>query len=613
MTHIFKRLMAGLVIAASTVGQAHASVIDFTYNVSDVSPSFYGFGKKESYDVAIKICDADMAGAHIRSLKVAMPEKTSAFADCKGWLSSELKLDAGRNVPDVAVADGVMEDNMLTVVFDKEYVIPDNGIWVGYSFDINDVDKTSCSPVACVAGASEFGLWIHTSRSRRKWMDLGAAIECSSAMVVTCITDHGPTDVAVQLAEQYYAAREKDIFLPVTLINHGDDDLTEIGYSYKVGDVSGTGTAKVDPPIKSASKRGEAQIRLSPISATGNYPFELTVDSFNGKENRDPAKNSTSCLEVLPFLPENRPLVEEYTGLKCGNCPLGYVTMAQLNDRYGDNFVALAYHVPSYEPGCMTVLQDSQMPFKVSGYPAVTVNRDSEISFPVLEQAWDRSRRVPVPANLEVTMSYDDDTHRMVIVNTKTRFTKDYQGSRYRLSIALGANGLYNDSWKQRNYFKDADMEGDYWELFVGQPSYVSGLVFNDVAVHYKAPEGIEDSLPENIIAEEEYSHEYAIDMTEVRNINGEYFINEGASLYAVAILIDTETGLPVNSNKSEEVSYSLPDGAGVADFTRDAPEVVSSVWYDVCGNSITVPVAGVNVVVEKMSDGSFRRIKVLK
>lgn len=94
------------------------------------------------------------------------------------------------------------------------------------------------------------------------------------------------------------------------------------------------------------------------------------------------------------------------------------------------------------------------------------------------------------------------------------------------------ADNLFNDSWKQSNYFAGKEPEGiesELWDLFINGYSKVEGLTFNDVVVYYKDVKGIEGALPESIAVGETISYNYSVKMEDVVNLGGKQFMNPEA------------------------------------------------------------------------------------
>lgn len=212
------------------------------------------------------------------------------------------------------------------------------------------------------------------------------------------------------------------------------------------------------------------------------------------------------------------------------------------------------------------------------------------------------------------TLSNADKTEA-VMTSTLT-FAKDVENANYRLAFALVADGLKNDKWAQSNYYAgDDDDEGDgvdspLWDVFLTGGKTVKGLTFNDVVVYMKEVDGIEGSVPAAIKAGEAMKYEYRVPMADVKNLKGHCFINEGASVHAVAILLDAETGYAVNCNKSANLAYSNAE-SGIRSLDAADAEVVRTEFHNLQGVCIDKPAKGIYIRTEVLSDGTRRTSKV--
>lgn len=108
--------------------------------------------------------------------------------------------------------------------------------------------------------------------------------------------------------------------------------------------------------------------------------------------------------------------------------------------------------------------------------------------------------------------------------------------------------------WGQRNYYTKENYEGDYWDLFCGQPYVVYGIVFNDVVVSCTKPTGIIGSLPADISSQTEYLHSCTLSFDDatckytVAESYGESLVKNPEKLRVIAMLIDGDTGNVVNA-----------------------------------------------------------------
>lgn len=605
---------------ACTVLSAGATDIDFTYNTEGLEPKVYGFDKKESYDVAIKIDDPAYIGAKITGLTVDLPVGSDAIEEISGWLSTELTLADKVNAPDITSKGASVTDELLNVSFDTPYTITPDGVWVGYSFKITALGEEyhwPGYPIACIESTENLdkGLWVHASRSRLKWTNLGETLGAVSTMTVHLQTEFGPYDAAISVPAQSYMKAGEVYNVPFTVINHGASPIEDLTFTYKIGNNTGQGSVHLESPVESLGKSAVVEFPLEAVEKTGEYPFLITLETTNGQPNTDPMRSGSGTMNVWPIIPVTRPLVEEFTGLNCGYCPRGYVAMEWMKENLGDLFVGMAFHSSSYERGKMETVNENDFPIYVSGYPDADINRETEMDPSYLPFRWNSFAARISPAAVDVDLEWSDSEHSEAVMTSKVTFAKDVDNANYRLAFALVADGLRNEGWKQANYYAGSDegtgVESPLWDIFLNGEKWVVDLTFNDVVVYFKDVQGIDNSVPSSISAGETMTYEYRVPMVDVKNLRGEYFINEGATVHAVAILLDGETGYAVNCNKSVDLPYSNL-GLGVEGVSIDNAEIVSTEYRNLQGIKILNPSNGIFLRTDRLSDGTIRTSKVV-
>lgn len=585
---------------------AGAASLDFSYNPNPDTEDYtvFGYNKKETYDVAIRIQDPALTGTSITAMKVFLPVENEWVENLSGWLSSELKLENKVNAPDIASCQATLADRFLSVTFDQPYTITEEGVYVGYSFTVKQLADYSNYPIAGVKGDNPDGLYVHSSRTRLKWTSEVAAKELVSAMVVTLQTDGGPTDAAAALpAESYIVAGEKGL-INLDIINYGTEQLTSFGYSWDCNGESGSGSASLATPLQ-PGERVTQQVEAGPLSECGLFALSMSIDTFNGQPNGDPRKNAEGNLLVMPFMTVTRPLVEEYTGLRCQYCPRGYVAMEQMNEDFGDRFVGLAYHTETYESNAMVVMPDSEFPIGVSGYPHGSLNRSWSGDPSEIPAKWDAAAAITSPANVDVTLGWADESHTILEANASYHFARAFDKADMNVLIMLVADGLTNPAWYQINAFNGQSdrYTGPVWDLFTKGGNPVWDLIFNDVVVSRTDTKGMAGIIPEKIAIDDKIDYSVRFDINAIKNLQDEYFINEGATLKAVAVLIDKASGAAINSNKSASVDFNT---SGIASATEDSSETVSTEYYDILGRRVFCPAKGTTVIrIDRKADGS--------
>ena len=108
-------------------------------------------------------------------------------------------------------------------------------------------------------------------------------------------------------AGQFISSFREELPVAVKIVNHGQNPIQEIGYSYTIGEYAGNGSFKLEEPINSIGDIAVVKIPMKTEAGIGTYPFTFTLETVNGQANTDPNRVSTGDLSVIPFIPVNRP------------------------------------------------------------------------------------------------------------------------------------------------------------------------------------------------------------------------------------------------------------------------------------------------------------------
>lgn len=593
----------GFVMAASA---AYGAVIDFSYGFGGVSPQGWGTAKAETYDVAVRLDNPSLVGAVVKGVRVAVP--ADGTSDASAWITSELKLkkENGKNVnsPDGAIMEGVITDGMLEISFDTPYTVPPEGCYVGYSFTVDDITAYNEAPVSVVEGTDPSGLYLHTSRTKLRWGEASEELDRVSAMTVILEGDFPERSAYITLGTAMGAVGEP-FGSDVTVVNGAVEPITTLEYEYRSGEYSGTGNAVLAAPVEGRiGAHGNARISFGSIDAAGEYPVEIRVTRINGE--------SVDCVategrfEIYPFIPENRPLVEEYTGLWCGWCPRGYMALEMMKEIKGSLFIAAAYHNGD------DMAWGGKTPNYVSGYPAAYINRTTSVNLKDIFTDWDNFRRFIPEGDVWVSVEWTDDTRTAIRATSASRFIKDHAGADYRVSYLLVADNLSDPVWVQSNYFSGGStedypyMDNEVGRRFLEGAEKMTGLIFNDVAVSATDFDGFPGSVPAEIEAGETYTHSTVFSLTDLPAA----VLKQPDCLRVIAVLCDGRSGKFLNSNSSDYMSGKpFVDKSGVQAVGTDGDEAVEVARYSVDGRRLDAPAAGINII--RYSDGSVRKVMV--
>ena len=589
--------------------------IDYGYYTGAEDVYTFGESKEETYDVAIHLQDQALRGTHIESITIPIMDLTGV-SNVSVWISSQLRVEDNKNVPDLAqIAVTPAEPGFVTVKLDKPYVIPEEGVYVGYSFDIDEVsNEESAYPVAVITQVNEGGFYLHTSKSFLKWFDVSEMIGASALIQVTVSGSNVKANAATPLeGEQTFVMTGSEIEIPVEIVNHGSEGIKSLDIEYSLADQAGVKHIDLDEPVEGFfGKSLITDLTFPGINERGNYSLVLTVAKVNGEYNEDAVIRTTIPLVLLNNVPKHRTLLEEYTGTWCGWCPRGYVALEALSELYPDDYVLISYH--NSDP--MEIMYSDQFPSPVAGFPSAWMDRMTEVDpyygtsedteLGVADDMAKRAKSFGVASiDLESTLSQSKVT---VTVNAKVTFPFTVENGNYALEYVLVEDGLTgtDSDWGQSNYYSG----GSYGDMsfFDESESTVSGLVFNDVAVLTSRIGGIDGSIPANVEADTPVAHKYTFYLYNALNTSNEKVIQDPDKLKVVAILIDRNTGEVLNANK-----VKVNESTGISGVKDSNAQLVSVEYYDLGGRKLSSLQKGGNIVVMRFADGSHQTIKMLK
>ena len=140
------------------------------------------------------------------------------------------------------------------------------------------------------------------------------------------------------------------------------------------------------------------------------------------------------------------------------------------------------------------------------------------------------------------------------------------------------------------------------------------GLEYNDVLIAFPSPRGTSDGIPTSMKAFDTFSHSFTFNLADAVNTAGESLVQDKNKIRVIAMLIDGETGIVVNSCSSPYVDgkYREEGGSGVDSVIDTDAEVVSSSFYDLQGRKVAADARGVIIRVDTLSNGATRTAKTI-
>ena len=572
--------------------------------------------KPETYNVAIKLDAANLVGNYIESITFPLQE-VEGVADLNVFLTSQLRVENGINVPDLTVkAVTPSAPGFITVTLDKPYLIPADGVYVGYSMTVNDVSsvEANATPITVVPAYNENGLYLHTSDGFLKWLDV-AELFGASAMIQVKLTGANVKGSAVAVAEgEMLYVKTGDAFtVPVSLVNYGANGIQSVDIQYSVADK--TGSQHFDLTVDGFyGKQAVAQLQLPAISQRGNYELVMRVDKVNGAANEESAESSTSVgVVAVNTLPKKRTLLEEYTGFWCGWCPRGFVALEKLAEQYPDRFVLVSYHNGDE----LEIMDSKSFPSEVPGFPDAWMDRAVELDayygsgnkdMGIVDDLNERNKTFGM-ADLTFSSTLNADA-KTVDINTQVVFAADVADANYGVEYVLTADGLTDASWVQSNYYANggAGYPAYMDEFTQTSTSSVTGLVYNDVAVLTSEQLGGSSNDITTATADVPVALTYQFQLADAVSTAGAPVIQDVNKVKIVALLVDRATGNVLNANKAKIGQQTT----GISIAEAAATDIANVSYYDMAGRRVAKPAHGVFVKTVRYADGKSVTRKVV-
>ncbi len=569
--------------------------------------------KPETYDVAIKVDDPALVGSYIKQITFPLQE-VEGVSDISVFLTSQLRVENGKNAADLVVKSVTPEEaGFITVELENPYLIPEDGVYVGYSLTVDNVIdyEINATPVAVTAKVNDDALYIHTSDGFLKWFEVSEEMGGSSLITVDVVGSNIMENAAVASGEQLYVKTGQETTIPVTVVNHGSNGLQSIEVSCSVAGKTSKQLFDVSvPSLMGASTT--ISLNVPAIDEKGNYDMIVFITSVNGVANEEPIGSPIPVI-ALNTLPKKRTLLEEYTGMWCGWCPRGYVAMEKLAKLYPDEYVLVSYH----NADDLEIMAEEDFPSPVNGYPGAFADRAQEVEpyygmgntpFGIADALAERNNNFGM-ADIAISSTLNEEG--VVSITSEITFPVDVTDGNYGVEYVLTADGLTNKNWGQSNYYNtetptDDTEAADLAEFFNGE-STVYGLVYNDVAVLTSEMFDGSDNTIDKATADTPVSCNYEFPLDAATNTSGNPIIQDTDKLKVIALLIDKETGEVVNANKAAVESATV----GIEELATSG-STVNTEYHDLSGRKVTAPVNGIYVQTRQYKSGKTVNRKVV-
>lgn len=379
-----------------------------------------------------------------------------------------------------------------------------------------------------------------------------------------------------------YAALNGKVSVPVTLAGEGTEPINSIDYTITTGGATTEYHLELNDPV-TFMMNSEVLVPLEADATVGERDKTFTLTKVNGVANECTTENmqATGKLVTVTKKPKVVPVVEEATGTWCGWCSRGIPGLALLNKVYRDDVITIAVH-GGWGADPMK-LDDYNLP--ASGYPSCQINRGEYLdpyygsgskAFGISREV-EAAQRIYVPAGIEVTAEWADDSQQAIKAKTTTTFVENVENANYRIAYILAEDGMKGTmpEWYQMNYYAGSSLNDPNLVNLTKGESKITDVAYNYIPVAaYEPFSGIEGSLPATIVKDQAMEHDFTID------ISANARIQDKMKLSVIALLLDKESGKIINAAKFK-FDKGSDSGNGGFSFLDDESTVPGDVNGD--------------------------------
>lgn len=314
-----------------------------------------------------------------------------------------------------------------------------------------------------------------------------------------------------------------------------------------------------------------------------------------------------SSVKDLAFSPTKRVVIEEMTGLDCGNCPLGIIAFEHLEQLYGDQVIPVSIHTYPGDPYGAGLAGYTDY-LNIVGAPSGQVNRTGEVVFPIwhntetgtyhfnndqTHDTWldcvQREFSTLADADLDITAELDEEAGTFSVPVNVT-YALDADNLHLNLFAVVLEDGI---SAYQQNYFSSVGdpLLGEWSNGGIYASQFVRPFYHNDVArlpigTSYAGTAGL---LPESVKAGETVTATITSPLPNFAN-HGQ----DAAIRYAkvVVMLINADNGHVVNAARC----FLSPNNYIVGIQEPLASDATAAPLYDLQGRRVSTQRPGLYI-----------------
>lgn len=530
------------------------------------------------YDVAIYVPAGLTGGSETTIDGLSFFRNTLACKNVTAWISTHLpETECEADLEILDIPNSQLSPELFQyhqVAFRQPHVIPESGLYVGYSFDIVEDMENAGAPFEYTntprKRAGSFWGKVRDDTHRTNWSDFSSNYGDLKAQILFGgghFNQNAARIANISLASAVIGSTGK---AEAILFNDGANTVQNVSLTV-TGDKGQTYEVKTDVTIPAYYYK-KISFPLKADAQQGTDTKTVTVAQVNGHANTQQKETSAKgLLYTLAKRIEATAVLEDKTGVRYAGAPLGMTVKERLSKKYGDKLVIISpHHIDMMELDEYRELLDQTYTSVsyVNRKEPVDIYRGSYRSSWGIEKDIEDALNATVPGSVQVRATWSDEDKNGIDINTETVFGMDTEEHPFRLGLVLIEDGLCGTGpeWTQANQLSGNNYEEDpAFDKWVDMPYKIEGLSFDQVPVAAWEPyKGMEGSIPQSVRAEENTTYSLFAD------IKGNIHIQNKDNLSVVALLLNKKDGTIVNASKCGIDAYGTAIQSVLSDQVFD-------------------------------------------
>ena len=473
---------------------------------------------------------------------------TQAMANVKVWVAEKLPGEDSSDYLEVKDAGSLKLEKFNDVLFSRGYEIPEGGLYVGFSFDITDVnlEEGDRALLRTMTSLTRDGGFYQKSPDGNGWQVVDGNLLAKVCFSSATFNDNS---LALHDFDPSYVVKNGTTQVSFDLTNYGISDITDVSY---IVTTDGVASAEQNVSVSipgfgsfGGFSIGSFKVSLPADEASGTKQKVVKITKINGT-SLDNTPEAEGLLTTLDYQSNPALVMEEYTGTWCAWCTRGFAGLQLVNETYGDRVQTIAVHYgdPMENSAYYSLIPGS--------FPSATVNRGEQVDpYEGIIDYIEDVLKGSFPGEISATACWADEAKTSIRIDTRTKLGFSSPNSPFAIGYVLVEDGMKGSgsAWAQVNaYAYDLSYANNDPRLleWSAKPTTITNMIYDHVAVDgWGVNYGINGSISGEVVSGKEIESSYRAD------ISANKLIQDKSKLYVVTLLIEKKTGKAYAAGKA--------------------------------------------------------------